>query len=158
MKNGLKPYPPALLSGASLVLLMSVLPAAAAPARQGPVRLDGAVQTIQSAFRRGEASRLRSLLPREGRIYLSVPSLTSGRGYFSAGQCESILAEAFRRHPPQDFRTDPPQQEEDGRATLQGHMKVTGRRGKTVSLILHFLLSQEDEVWYLREIREHQPA
>jgi hypothetical protein len=122
-----------------------------------PVSSSQVIARIETAFRQGEAARLRPLLPQRGKVQLALPSLGLDRGYFSGSQCEALLSGAFRRFPVQSFVSERQEQSSgaDNRLTLRGLLIVEGGDEAAVRLNLHFLLVQESDRWTLREIREH---
>lgn len=140
-----------------LIASLAILLLAGASAPSSVARdLSRTRDTVQAAFGAGSASRLRPLLPPAGRIFLSLPSLDSRRGYVSPDQCFYLLDELFGRFPVQSFSLAAADtgKHSENRHRARGRLVVRLREGTTRTLDIHFLLSHEEGVWRLREIRE----
>jgi hypothetical protein len=118
-----------------------------------------ALSHLEKAFAEGDARRLRPLLPARGKTLVSLPSLGLAEEYVSGSQCEYLLGDVFDRFAVRSFsleartsRTPP-----GDRVTARGRLTVGEEDNEGRTLSLHILLSREDDVWTLREIREHTP-
>ncbi len=140
---------------AAPLLLLLLYPGATGAPRAEDSSLQRALGLIQAAFAGGDAARLAPLLPTQGKVHLSLPALDISPGYYSAGQCRYLLADAFGRHPVRSFSLEPPADPPASpRVSVRGQLRAgpPGQEGEPIAI--HFLLSREDEAWTLREIRQ----
>ena len=147
-------------------LLPLLLVAAMPPSFAAEPSLDKPLAQIESAFLTHKAEPLTTLMPGEGKIYLSFASLGGGVGYFSRDQVYFILGGIFTRYQTIDFTIKPQKTASvsaekprpgSGLSYCVGmwsfHKRDGGGRGENQ---IFFVLSMRKGVWSLVEIREAQ--
>ncbi|MFQ5718436.1 MAG: hypothetical protein ACE5IK_02695 [Acidobacteriota bacterium] len=116
-------------------------------------------EKIADAFRRGEAARLRPLLPAAGRVFVSIPSLGVRGGYISPDQCGYLMDAALDAHAVRAFRlapVDPDARRDPDRHVAHGVLEFTSPDGEPGRIEIRFVLTREDGTWRLREVRENR--
>jgi hypothetical protein len=133
----------------------------------GGPSLDRPIALIRNAFRTGKPEPLTSLLPGEGRAFLSLGSVGGTAGYYSRDQIYFILAAVFARRETVDFTIRPQKPAEsptDGNAPRQMSRPVYcisiwsyhGHDGINGETQIHFVLQLKNGAWSLVEILEAQ--
>lgn len=139
---------------ASAVLVMSAAPwAAGAPALDA--ELSSRLRRVESAFRSGSASSLRSALA-GGKLRVDLRELTGGAGSYGAGQLEVIFARIFDENRTREFAF----RDEDVTVSAPGTAFARARwvrrprtGGSEATDTLTFTLREEGGDWRIHEIR-----
>jgi hypothetical protein len=145
-------------AAAVLLLPLVLAPLPAVPqARLGQEQAEGAARVFGEALTGGDTARVRSILPREGKVRMNVVCLGPEQGSFSAGQVEALLKDFLRQGRVRSFAIDSAESEPGRYALVHARAAVTDRDGSAASLQVHLTFQPEDGRWVLREIREAPP-
>ena len=120
--------------------------------------LDKALQFITISFRTEKPDPILSLVPSDGKTYISLMSIGVGGGYFSRDQVYFIFSRVFAQHDTVKFsvhrlKTEPPAKDFVYCAGEWHYHRHDGVDGDTQ---IHFVLSMSKGAWSLVEIREAQ--
>ena len=149
---------------AALVLAVSFI-TVNRPSYAGEASLEKPLAQIETAFRTQKPEALTTLLPGEGKIYLSLDSLGGGIGYFSRDQVYYLLGGMLTRHQTISFTIKPQKAASitaekprpDSRLSYCIGLWTFHRRdGAQSESQIFFVLSMRKGVWSLVEIREAQ--
>lgn len=149
-----------MLRGAvALTLLLGLAPLPAAPAGPplGQPDAEAAARQFGAALRARDASKLRPLLPRAGKVRMRLVCFGPADGEFSGGQIEALFQDFLRQGLVRSF--DPLHTEvAEGRyALVRSRVQVLDRGGAPVEVGVNLTFQPEGERWVLREVRETPP-
>ena len=150
-------------TAAALLLLAAVLVSARSPGatagEQGEGReappFEAVRDPIRAAFARGDADRLRPVLSRRTKTYVSLEETGAPDGYYGADQLILLFRRMFAGLTTVRLSFGDPAEgpRPDGQAALTAqwiHRRDTGGRSETR---LAFILALEAGAWRIREIR-----
>jgi len=138
----------------SLVPLTATLPAERQP---GSGEAEAAARRFGRALIRGDASELRPLMPKRGKLRLLLVCLGPEEGSYSGSQVEALLKGFLRSGAVHRFEVERTEGEAGHLALIDGKASVTDRQGRAHEIELHLTFQPEDGRWVLREIRETGP-
>jgi len=150
-------------------VVCSAFPASAAPNPLPPdaseddssvdSQVKAAMDLISRAFRTGNAELLASVLPREGKVFLSLTSVGNEAGYYGRGQIYFIFQRIFSLQKTVHFAMKTHGAgKPDGAGQVYcigvwSYSREDGRDGETM---IHFVLSMRKDRSFLAQIREAQ--
>ena len=109
------------------------------------------------ALTRGEAAKLRAVLPARGKVHLRLVHLGPEEGAYSAGQVEAVFKSFLRQGVVRSFDLLRLECASDQYALAHARANVADRDGRRVQIDLRLSFQPEDDRWVLREIRETPP-
>ena len=106
------------------------------------------------ALTAGRAGDLRPVLPRRGKVGLTLARLGPEDGAFGSSQVEALFREFLARGAVASFKIL--QCESDGKTAALAHARaaVTDREGQRTWVGIHLGFQPEDGRWVLREVKE----
>ena len=113
-----------------------------------------AAARFSQAMRSGDASLLRPILPRSGKVQLRLVRMGPERGYFSARQVETVLGDFLAQGAISSVEILRVERGREGFAVVHGRAAIIDRQGRPCQVELHLGLQPEAGHWVLREIRE----
>ena len=113
-----------------------------------------AARQFGSALTSGDASRLRPLLPKRGKVRVALTHIAETQGSYGSGQVEAIFREALGRSSVRSFEASRLESDGSSFALVTCRASVVDRQGRTAKVALHLSLQPEDGAWVVREIRE----
>ncbi len=113
-----------------------------------------AAGTFARALLEGNASLLRPILPRRGKVQLRLVRMGPEEGYFSASQVEALFGSFLKSGSVRSFEVSRVEQDREGFAVVHGRATITDREGRLGPCDVRLGLQPEGERWVLREIRE----
>lgn len=143
----------------ALILLLGLVPPAVALA-DGPL---GAEEASQAALRFGkalmaeDASALKAVLPRQGKVRVRLDCLGPENGSLSSEQLTALLGDFLRQGAVRSFRVVRTEVEDERFALVQSVAAAVDREGARRELHLDLTFQPEAGGWTLREIRESPP-
>ena len=122
--------------------------------------LQAALQHVTAAFRAGDGARMEPVLPRRGKIRVSLPNLAgSAAGFVSASQFRYILDDIFHRHEVKSFSLDPAGgARQDEGTSVAAQLELRRQDQEILRLSLQLVFVDTSEGWLLREFREQARA
>jgi hypothetical protein len=139
----------------SVTVLVGLLVASSALAEDpGEAAARAAVRDFGRGLTDGDVSLIRSLLPREGKVKLTLQRLGPEQGSFSASQVEALLGDFLDQGSVQSFQPTRVEQDPNGVALASARLEVTDKQGRAASIDLHLTFQPAGQDWVLREIRE----
>lgn len=138
---------------AVVFVLACALAAAASPAEAGN---DGeaAAHIFGDALVARRAEALRPILPRQGRVHLSLVRLGPEEGLFGARQVEAVLRDFLAGGRVVSFEIKRCESDPHRSALAHGRATIVDREGRTVGIGLHLGFEPEGDRWVLREVKE----
>ena len=136
----------------SAAVVLAVAAAWAAPTGDDEARK--AAATFGHALVSGHAEALRPILPRKGKVQLTLGLLGPDVGAFGANQVEALFREFLAGGKVQSFVVT--RYESDGRTSALAHGKaaLVTKEGRSAHVDVHLALEPEDGRWVLREVKE----
>lgn len=139
------------------IVAVAVLAATWAPLRADDDTADaarGASAVVARALTGGDASALRPVLPRRGKVLLRLSRLGPEEGYFSAAQVETLFADFLAAGRVESFELGRVEPDGEGVALAHATAAIVDREGRRGRVELHLAFEPEDARWVLRELRE----
>jgi len=142
------------------VILLTGMICVPLPVAGAVSEFQAALQHVAKAFNAGNSGDFDPILPRRGKIRVSLPSLAdSAAGFLSASQFRYMLDDIFHRHQVESFTFDTADgapREEGTTVTAQVELRTQAR--EILHLNLQLVFVDTSEGWLLREFREHARA
>jgi hypothetical protein len=129
----------------------------APPALDDP-SLDKSIQVIATSFQTEKPDPIASLVPTDGKTYISLMSIGGGGGYYSRDQVYFIFSRVFAQHDTVKFSVHRQKREGSARDFVYcvGNWYYHRHDGVDGDSQIHFVLSMRKGAWSLVEIREAQ--
>ena len=120
--------------------------------------LDKALQVISTSFRTEKPDPIVSLVPSDGKTYISLMSIGGGGGYYSRDQVYFIFSRVFAQHDTVKFSVHRLKREAPAKdfVYFAGNWQYHRHDGVDGDTQIHFVLSMSKGAWSLVEIREAQ--
>ncbi|MEW5807057.1 MAG: hypothetical protein AB1756_06900 [Acidobacteriota bacterium] len=112
-------------------------------------------ERIRQFFMNEDTDKLQGLLTEESRIFLSLESVKSVKGFFSPGQTLLIFREFFAANEPLNLKLE--SRADDDPSSLffiQVLLTFKDRNSKIGTINLHFTFMRENGFWKLKEAKE----
>jgi hypothetical protein len=125
-----------------------------AAAQGADAALDARLRSIETAFRRGDASGVRSSSAATGKVRVDLRELTNGPGSYGPRQLEVVFTKIFEGQATREFgfRREDVRVAGPGTAFARGRwVRSAGDRESTDTLT--FTLREESGQWRIHEIR-----
>lgn len=113
-----------------------------------------AAERFGSALTSGRSSALRSVLPSQGKVRLSLHRLGPEEGVFASGQVEALFASFLSSGSVRAFSVVSVDSDGKTAALAVARADVTDRDGRTARIGFRLSLEPEADRWILREVRE----
>lgn len=138
------------------LLLLAMALACGAPARAGSCKEEAAAGAgkFGAALIAKQASQLRPLLPRRGKVHLALKRIAQEEGSFGAAQVEAVFHDALTRSVVRSFEVTRVESDEQSVAVVHARAELTDAQGRSGRVSLHLSFQPEDRVWVIREIKE----
>jgi hypothetical protein len=144
----------------ALILLLVAFPTAAQDQDDAPPGEEQA-RTAALAFGRAltnaDASLLKPLLPRRGKVRLRLVRFGPEDGSYSAGQVVVLFDDFLQQGSVGSFTVLRAEGGHPGYALAHGRAGLTDPEGRSCRVDLHLTFQPEGGHWVLREIRESSP-
>lgn len=124
------------------------------PAAGGRDEAGQAAERFARTLRAGEPSELHAILPKDGKILVSMAETGSGAGYYGASQVEALFGSYLAGHRFRECRIDHFEIQEPSYARVDLTAVRDGPDDERVTVFFRLALHLEQERWVLREIRE----
>lgn len=145
-------------SAAALALLFAVAPQATHPETVlGEAQAKTAALEFGRALTGSDASLIKPMLPRRGKVRLHLDRLGPEDGSFSSGQTEAVLKDFLRQGSVGGFDLLRIECASGRYSVVRARAKLTDREGAGVKVQLNLTFEPEGGRWVLREIRETPP-
>jgi len=137
-----------------IVVVAAAVLSVAASADSGNERPREAAETFGRALTGSRASLLRTILPQQGKVRLSLVRLGPEHGTYASGQVEAIFRDFLAAGAIRSF--DVVRLESDGQVSSLVHAKaaLVDREGRATRIALHLAFQPEGGRWVLREVKE----
>lgn len=140
---------------AAALAAAGLAPSPALPAGELDPQLSSRLQTIEGAFRNGDAGALRPCFASTGKVRVDLRSLTDGPASYGPGQLQVVFEHIFDDHRTREFafRKQDVTVPSSGTAFAKGRWVRRARAGgpETVDT-LTFTLREERQDWRIHEI------
>ena len=138
---------------AVVFVLACVLATATRPVAAGE-EAKTAAHTFGSALVAGKAEGLRPILPREGRVHLTLIRLGPEEGLFGARQVEAVFRDFLAEGSVVSFEIMRCESDRERSALAHGRATVLDREGRKARVGFHLGFEPEGDRWVLREVKE----
>lgn len=136
------------------MLTALTLSVALVPAGTSKEDAEAVARRFGEALTQGDASALRSVLPRSGKVKVTLDVLGEAQGSYGSSQVEALLREALARTTVRSFETQRVDSDASSFALVRCRASAVDRQGRAVRVAFHLSLQPEDGGWSVREIRE----
>ena len=106
------------------------------------------------ALTKADATLLRPLLPRRGKVQMVLVRLGPEKGHFSGNQVETLFRDFLQQGSVEAFELERVECASKGYALVHGIAVLTDRAGRKGRSEIRLSLQVDAERWVLREIRE----
>jgi hypothetical protein len=124
------------------------------PAETGRKEAGEVADRFAQALKAGEPEAIQTLLPRSGKILVSIPETGNGAGYFGKSQVAALFGRYLAEFNFSDCRIDHIEIQDSSYARVDLTANRTGPGDAVSAVVFRLALQPEQGRWVLREIRE----